>query len=188
MLTETWLSDHVDAELHIKNYSIYRSDRSRLKKKRGRYSGGAAIYIRDDIAASTDTLLKYSNGVVELLCLYIQSENLVLCVIYRQPNDEKGGNSSTASEFTEPLQKLSTTFDELPTPCPDIILAGDFNLPKTRWPDGLPVKGCSPDERALLSLLSSLTAKHFLTQHILEPTHEAGNILDLIFTNNPFTH
>ena len=49
----------------------------------------------------------------------------------------------------------------------------------------MPGKGCSPDERALLSLLSSLTAKHFLTQHILEPTHEAGNILDRIFTNNP---
>ena len=185
MLTETWLRNHLDAELHIKNYSIYRSDRTRPKKKRGRCSGGAAIYIRDDIAASADILLKYSNGVVELLCLYIKSENLVLCVIYRQPNDEKGGNPSTASEFTEPLQKLSTIFDDLPTPCPDIIFAGDFNLPKTSWPDGLPEKGCSPDERALLSLLTSFTEKHFLTQHILEPTHEAGNTLDLIFTNNP---
>ena len=30
MLTETWLSDHVDAELHIKNYSIYQVSSHRI--------------------------------------------------------------------------------------------------------------------------------------------------------------
>ena len=58
MLTETWLRDHNDAELHIPNYTIFRSDRVRPKKRRGRNSGGTAIYIRDDLAASSDILLK----------------------------------------------------------------------------------------------------------------------------------
>ena len=85
----------------------------------------------------------------------------------------------------EPLQKLSDVLDDLPSPTPNIILAGDFNLPNTSWPEGTPEKGCSPDERAITTLLDNLTAKHFLSQHILESTHIAGNTLDLIFTNNP---
>ena len=184
MLTETWLREHVDAEVSIQNYSIFRSDRIRPKKKRGRDSGGAAVYIRDDLAASAETLLKYSNGVVELLCVNIKSENLVLCVIYRQPNDEVGGNVSKANEVIEPLQKLSAVLDTLPAPIPNIILAGDFNLPKTKWDEGVPTSS-SGDDKAILSLLSNLTSKHFLSQHICEATHEAGNTLDLIFTNNP---
>lgn len=54
-LTETWLKDHKDAELKIEGYQLFRSDRKRSKTgKRGRLSGGAAAYIRDDIASRTE--------------------------------------------------------------------------------------------------------------------------------------
>lgn len=184
MLTETWLRNHKDAELYIQNYKIFRSDRVRPKKRRGRNSGGTAIYIRDDLAASTDILLEHSNGVVETLCVYIKSINLIICLTYRQPNDPKGGNYSTAKEFNESLQKLTAVIEKLPSPTPNIILAGDFNLPKTNWPQGTAKSGATPDERDMIELLSKFTTQHFLSQHILEQTHEAGNTLDLIFTNN----
>ena len=43
MLTETWLKEHVDAELSISNYTLNRVDRNRQKKRRGRNSGGVAV-------------------------------------------------------------------------------------------------------------------------------------------------
>ena len=42
------------AELTIEGYSIFRADRKGRKHIRGRYSGGAAIYLRSDIAATTE--------------------------------------------------------------------------------------------------------------------------------------
>ena len=40
MLTETWLRNHLDAEVKINSYTIFRTDRNRPKKKSGRNSGG----------------------------------------------------------------------------------------------------------------------------------------------------
>jgi hypothetical protein len=79
------LKDHIDAELHINGYSLFRADRKRKKNsRRGRLSGGAAAYVRDDIASSMETLMKFSNDVIEILGLYSSVENLFISVIYRQ--------------------------------------------------------------------------------------------------------
>ena len=49
-LTEIWLSNHLEAELQIDGYSLFRSDRLNGKKsKYGRDSGGAALYMKDEI-------------------------------------------------------------------------------------------------------------------------------------------
>ena len=45
-LTETWLSDHSPAELHIPGYTLYHQNRIRPRSRRGRDSGGVAIYMR----------------------------------------------------------------------------------------------------------------------------------------------
>ena len=99
LLTETWLRDHLDSEVHIPGYSIYRTDRERTKKRRGRNSGGVAIYLDDDLAASTEILQHYSSGVIESICLQVSSLNLVLCAVYRQPDDPAGGNRTTSVKF-----------------------------------------------------------------------------------------
>ena len=44
-LTETWLKNHKDAELEIEGYTIFRWDIIRKKAKRGRETGGAALYV-----------------------------------------------------------------------------------------------------------------------------------------------
>ena len=56
MLTETWLRDHLDAELCIDGYTIFRTDRDRKKKRRGRNSGGVAVYIRNDVSNKAEIL------------------------------------------------------------------------------------------------------------------------------------
>ena len=53
-LTETWLQEHLDAEISIDGYTIFR---------KGRNSGGVVLYLRNDIAANAQPLLNHSNGV-----------------------------------------------------------------------------------------------------------------------------
>ena len=185
-LTETWLRDHTDAELKIDGYTLFRSDRHRLKwKKRGRDSGGVALYLRDDIATTAEPVLRFSNGVVEVLGVHIKAENIVIFVLYRQPDDHVNGNRSTSTEFQQALSEIRNVITGLPLPTPSIILCGDFNLPHLSWPNGIPGKHATPDEKKIAEDLDGLTLDLFLQQVIKHPTHKHGNTLDLCFTNDP---
>ena len=94
-LTETWLYNHKDAELYIEGYKLFRADRKRQKRARGRFSGGVGCYVRLDIASTMEIVVNFSNGVVELLSLYSQVHNLYITTIYRQPDDIAGNHRST---------------------------------------------------------------------------------------------
>ena len=106
VLTETWLRDHSDAELDIGGYTLFRQDRKRQRKKRGRDSGGVAVYMKNDLAADMVTVASYSNGVIELIGLYSKAKNLLLMVMYRQPDDLIGGHRSTETEFKQALGEI----------------------------------------------------------------------------------
>ena len=184
VLTETWLREHLDAELAIQGYSIFRTDRDRRKKRRGRNSGGVAVFVRNDVNPQTEVLLHFSSGVIEALCLRMPILNLVLVAVYRQPNDSMGGNISTYVQFQEFIEKLSETLNNLHSPLPTLVIAGDFNLPDTSWPSCIPSRGASRDEKLMINLLQEFIANNFLIQIIDQPTHRGGNTLDLLFTNN----
>lgn len=185
-ITETWLKSHKDAEIHIDGYRLFRADRIRKKKTaRGRLSGGAAAYVRDDIASSIQKPCTFSNGVVELLCLYSPEENMVIMVVYRQPDDRVGDNRSTSHEFSTALNKATCFLNDLPSPTPNIIMGGDFNLPHVNWSSNSMGLGTSKDEKDIFESLSKFLDEHFLRQYVHQPTHIAGNTLDLVFTNNP---
>ena len=153
LLTETWLREHLDAEVSIPNFTIFRCDRERARKRRGRNSGGVAMYIRNDIASNTEVLLHFSNGVIEALCVHVHQLNLVLCTVYRQPDDITGGNRSKAAEFSTFMASLSEVIESLPSPTPSILIGGDFNLPKAAWPSCTPMVGASAEERLMISTL-----------------------------------
>ena len=185
-LTETWLRDHKEAELKIENYKIYRSDRIRKKKsQRGRDSGGVAIYLREDLVTTTSEILKVSTGVIEILGLHVKSLDLVILVVYRQPDDQVGGHRSTNREFKAALEEVKKALENLPTPSPDILLCGDFNLPHISWPDATPTKKATKEIKLMLEDLEEVLTEHYMLQYITKPTHKDGNTLDLCFTNNP---
>ena len=189
-LTETWLREQKDAEVGIDGYTLFRQDRQRAHLRRtGRDSGGVACYIKSNLAAATEPVINYSNGVVEMLGLYVKSSNLLIIVMYRPPDDRIGGHCSTHIEFRQALSKLHDTLQDLPTPTPDIILCGDFNLPHAIWPGGGVKVGAARDEQIMIKDLLAFTDELFLVQEIQKPTHRKGNTLDLLFTNNPeFLH
>ena len=73
----------------------------------------------------------------------------------------------------------------LPSPTPEIIFGGDFNIPHVKWPEGIYGEKATPDEKYMIDLLSEFSVDHSLTQCITEVTHRLGNTLDLVYTNNP---
>ena len=184
-LTETWLKDQKEGELNIDGYSLHRGDRKRKKlSNKGRDSGGTAFYIRDDLAPTLTTLLEFSNSVVEVLCLYSRVENLLLIVLYRQPDDIAHGHASTSKEFNDALMELKKVIEPLDQPLPDIFMGGDFNLPLIDWQKNQPGTGCSKDTKLMFDMLSDFTNDLCLKQYVNKSTHKDGNILDLFFTNN----
>ena len=182
-LTETWLNEsHLDAEVYIDGYSIIRQDRIRKKAKTGRSSGGVALYIRDDHAISAEVLLSYSNGVIESLGIHLKSLNLILITVYRSPDNMQ--HRSSNKEFNLYLNELKKLLISLPSPTPDILLLGDFNLPHADWLTGECHAGAGRDEQKMVKDLYELSIEHFLVQQCDSPTHRGGNTIDLVFTNN----
>ena len=184
-LTETWLHNHKDGEVQIEGYKLFRGDRKRVRKSaRGRFSGGVGCYVRMDIACTMETMINFSNGVVELLCLYSKVYNLYIAVIYRQPDDRIGNHRSTEKEFIPAISKLKESLSSLPDPSPNIFFCGDFNLPHVTWPDGILAQGCTTAEKSMLETISQLQDEHFLNQYVTSATHIDGGVLDLVFSNN----
>lgn len=183
-LSETWLDEHKDEELSIDGYVLLRGDRKYRKKRKGRGSGGVAIYIRTDIASTAETILTFSNGLVEVIGVLIKSLNLVVYSVYRSPNNTKGLRSGLA-EFQQALAKIQNSLDNLPEPTPDIIVNGDFNLPNADWVTGnCAGKNRVFEEQEMVSALFNFMRNNFMSQHVEVPTHIDNNVLDLIFTNN----
>lgn len=183
-LSETWTKNHKEAELSIDGYTIFRCDSTRRKKSnRGRLTGGVAFYVRDDLAITSEVLVCHSSEAVQMICLYSKVENIVLACLYRQPDDKSHGHPSTPNDLKAALSKFVKALEGV-SPTPDIILGGDFNLPHVNWPEGVPSKGASQDEKLMLNHINEMCNELFLSQVITTPTHKDGNILDLVFVNN----
>ena len=177
-LTETHLNPHVlDAEIQIKNYTLFRSDRV------GRSHGGVCIYVRNNLA--TSVILKDSNAFCDTLVLRIHKLDLLLINIYRPPKCP----SNLFLQSLEAIKQIINNFEEHDKRAHDILLTSDCNFPDIKW-----VNGCGhlqegrdhghlgEDRRQALALLE-FAEEYFLHQVINTPTRR-NNILDLVFTNN----
>ena len=178
LLTETHLNpDILDAELQIKNYSLYRSDRV------GRSHGGVCIYVRNDLAASV--ILKDSNSYCDSLTLRIHQLNLILVNIYRPPACKK----ELFNQTIESVRNIIKNIEEYDQAAPSILIFGDFNFPDISWKHGSGSFRSSNqssnvgEERSQAQTLLNFSEEFFLDQIIKSPTRN-NNILDLIFTND----
>ena len=181
-LTETWLSsNHNEAELEIDGYKIYRKDRNREKAKQGRYSGGVAFYLRNDIAPLFKPLFEFSNGVNEALLLYSEDLNILLGIIYRQPTNPQ--HKSDAPELIELISSIVSKIEDIKGCTPDMFICGDFNIAHTTINNIYkPTASCNG---SLLKILDDFIIHLNLNQIVHKPTHTNGNILDFLLTNNP---
>ena len=171
-LTESHLREDIqNGEIEMKGYQHYRADR-----KEGRRKGGVIVYLRNSLAAKTVPLHLGSNGYVEHVILYISHLHLCIAIVYRPPD-------CPPEKFNETLERIETEVANLGEPSPNIVVAGDFNLPHIRWPhlDCLERRRNQASNQA--TKLLRFAREHVLSQQVLVPTRE-HNILDLFFTSN----
>lgn len=174
-LSESHLSpDILDAEVAIPGFLSVRSDRV------SRSHGGVITYISSSL--SCRPIQNFSDNYCSLSIIYLMDSNLVIMNVYRPPD-------CPSQSFSEVVTKIRSAALDQPPPTPDIVLLGDFNLPRFTWPDGKITPGGSSDEQKQAKWLINLSLDLSLSQYILKPTR-ANNILDLAFTNNQqlFSH
>lgn len=92
--------------------------------------------------------------------------SIILCLIYIPPR-------SNPSYYTNLFSYLDTLFSSNNK----IIVCGDFNFPDINWDT---LTGASPHSTSFCELIY----KYNLFQHVSDPTHTRGNILDLILSND----
>ena len=131
----------------------------------------------------TETVFEFSKGVIEAIGVHIKTKNVVVVLVYRQPDDPKQKLRSGSKEFNNFLNSLNRTLKDLPAPSPDILVCGDFNLPHADW-ENKKCPGATSEEKKMFEDLLNITDEHLLLQMISKPTHRGGNTLDLIFKNN----
>lgn len=170
-VVESHLRDDIcDAEVNMEGFQLYRADRTRGRKK-----GGAALYIRNDLASSLTVITAASDGVVEHLAVWIRQLNLVVVVVYRPPTCEM-------TNFGPSLDLIRSKIEGLGTPMQNIVILGDFNFPSMCWKKGA-MYGGTNESRLQVAYLQSFMEDFALEQCVTEATRQS-NILDLFITNN----
>ncbi|MEL7079429.1 MAG: reverse transcriptase family protein, partial [Cyanobacteria bacterium J06582_2] len=187
-LTESHLNETCkEKEYHIPNYSHITNNRQ------NRSHGGVLIYLHNNLTFKL--LCNKSDDMCSFLAIFINELKLTLLLAYRPPPDYSSHNKYHGTNLENSfnkiiIQNIANSIANLNNPStPDIILAGDFNFPNARWPEGVGTrpKGNSPESRMLNQLMNTCDRFHLLqTINFGTRMTPSGstNTLDLIFTNN----
>ena len=155
-ITGTWLSNSVlDGEILPSNYTIYRCDRA----SRG---GGVLLAVKHSLPSIQ---LSLSSDIESVIVEITSSRSFIVCVVYAPPS---------ADDLY--YRHLSDLLSSLP-PSKDLLILGDFNFPDIDWEL---LSGRSRQSSSFCDLIVDFN----LSQLVPSPTHNAGNILDLILTNS----
>ena len=158
-IVESWTNELIsNAELSLHGYDlICRKDGTDTTHGRGR---GLLVYCRVGLNCyALDTITSFEQAIQ----FSLEGKKCVL--VYRSPN------------IGDQDHLLKTFLSQL-GPC-DVII-GDFNLPGIDWKNHL---ASTSNEEEYIELFQDL----FLQQLVDFPTHDRGNILDLILTRDEST-
>lgn len=166
LITESWCSDDINpAILNIDGYILETNLRCDRKDTANGIGGGLLVYSKLglNIVPSTNQNLfnQYSSFTIKGKG---KDDDINITLIYRPPSSSQA-NNDLLMEIVKNVEKNS-------------ILIGDFNLPKIDWKleQGNDVKS--------VNFLDAMDEAD-LTQLVDFPTHNRGNILDLVLTNIP---
>ena len=132
--------------------------------------GGVTIYCKNDIKVE-QVQIKQTGTDIEIICvdMIFGSQKLRLITCYRPP-------FYTITDVAY-LELMISIIYNLCYSVSQIIIVGDFNLPKMDWPSYV-----SPNEKCH-SIFLNLVNELGLHQFVKEPTPNM-NLLDLVFSNN----
>ena len=161
-ITETWLSQGdtdnvVRASLTPDGYKLIDVPR----KGRG---GGVAVIYKSSLTVKKQTVKKAAFECLEII-ISAGNEVIRLVVLYRPPSSSKAGVPTSVF-----LQEFQIYVDHHVSTSGKLLITGDFNfhMGDTK----------SLDAKKFKDLLEGLN----LEQHVHEPTHSHGHVLDLVIT------
>ena len=163
---------HIDSTL--KTAEVFPNEYNVSRKDRNIHGGGVFVAVTKRYVSTTEYSLDTKCEVLWCKITVAGTKPLYIASYYR-PTDEK----------PEPIQQLQLSIGKISKngTLPNVILAGDFNLPDINWPSHTikpnPQYGYKVN-RALLDTVED----HGLIQQVHKPTR-LNNILDLLFTTNP---
>lgn len=179
ILTETWLdSDILDAELGLKKYNVYRSDRCSEISSRG---GGVLVAVKKTLASTRCINQDEESSLYEKLFIRISCHgaSVIVGAVYFPPLTDL----SQYQEFILYAEELRCTDGDA-----DFLMIGDFNLSGIEWNIS--------EELTSYSFKPSATSRSgnvcsFLTQfcdrlHLRQRNsikNDNGNVLDLCFSS-----
>lgn len=169
-ITETHLdpSFHNEMILGSSQKTIYRSDRD--------CHGGGVLLALATCLPQEQVILKESYFPVEVVCVKVgrpkdDNEFFIFC-LYIPPKHTR--------EAVAPLDDL-LSFMISNFPGSNLLVVGDFNFPDIDWCN-LQVRSGSSQKYLHRNFLNCILSND-LDQIITEPTHQLGNTLDLVMTN-----
>ena len=151
-------------------YSVFRKDRNR-------HGGGVAIAFKKGLPIIHRLDLDSHCEIIWCEVVLKNRDSIFIGVFYRPPN--------SGVDIIDELSRSLTLLNKSGIKYRNIILTGDFNMPKLKWVDGHPVPS---DNSELSQHMISLIECNFLFQHVTEPTRiseSCSNILDLLFSSEP---
>ncbi|XP_055956994.1 uncharacterized protein LOC130012904, partial [Patella vulgata] len=161
-ITETWLSANADTasitDLVPNGYSIFHQPRP----TRG---GGVALIFKSSLGVTVQKPIKFTTFEYLHTIISVMNERLSVIVIYRPPSRDAETVSNFFSEFPSVLDKLACSGNRL-------LLLGDFNFHLQDLTDTNAVR------------FNDLLRAYSLCQHVSVPTHNRGNILDLVISRD----
>lgn len=174
MLTETWLNDSISNNEHFSSrFNVYRCDRSALTSE---LSDGGGVLIAIDATLHSERIILPDSDQLEHVCVKVEigTSRIILFAVYIRSMHE----ADKFMLFSEIVRNIQ--FNENDT----VIVCGDFNQPGIEWTmadDGdyyLPMNISSESEIAVCDTMLDLGMHQMCN---LE--NQAGNVLDLVFTN-----
>jgi exonuclease III len=156
-------------------YSFLPPNYNAIRKDRSIHGGGVLIAFRDDIVAEPLTNLNSNCEIVWTKVHFTRNKSIYFASYYRPPND----HLQSLEALHESLTKLYRTQK---TP-PNVVIAGDFNLPDINWSkQQITNNRTASKHNKLLEIINEFGLQNMMNN----PTQiDSGNILDLILTSNP---
>ena len=155
-VTEAWTNSEIGNDLlNIQGYELAaRRDRNDTDRGRG---GGILVYAKKSINLVVEEDKPDFNQCVSINMKFVE-ENVKLHIIYRSPNSSRD-NDDALVKWVKEMRGQN-------------VMIGDFNFPDIDWSAGS--AGAKGRE------FYDATVEMFMQQHVEEPTHKSGNILDLV--------
>lgn len=170
VLTETWLNDTDTSVFSLITPAGYyyihkgREIKPKVNIKSQNTYGGIGIVVSENIQTRIINLTLDITTFEYLVCKVMESPiSFIIVAVYRPGS--KPATKKFFSDFTSLLEIIATFSSP-------VFIVGDFNIRLDR-----------PDDTNAVAFLDLLKICS-LTQHIQDPTHDLGGMLDLVITND----